>query len=61
MGIFIGLSILGTNPSNAFADSEKVLPTGSVSYSTFIEGVKEHLIERVRLFGDNKYAEFLNS
>ena len=49
----LGLSLLGTGVNPAFADSEKVVPTGSVSYSTFIEGVKEHLIERVRLFGNN--------
>lgn len=53
MGIAIGLSLLGADPNPAFADSEKAVPTGSVSYSTFIEGVKEHLIERVKLFGNN--------
>jgi|APCry1669190327_1035288.scaffolds.fasta_scaffold19450_3 hypothetical protein len=45
--------MLGLNSSPAYADAEKAVPTGSVSYSTFIEGVKNHLIDRVRLFGNN--------
>jgi hypothetical protein len=53
--------LLGVNSTPAYADTEKPIPTGSVSYSTFIEGVKDHMIERVRLFGNNQYAEFQNS
>jgi hypothetical protein len=37
------------------------MPVGSVSYTTFLDGVKEHLIERVKIFGNGNYAEFLNS
>lgn len=35
-------------------------PAGNVSYTTFLKGVQEHMIERVRIDPTGRTAEFLN-
>lgn len=35
-------------------------PAGTISYTTFLEGVRQHLIERVRIDPTGRTAEFLN-
>lgn len=35
-------------------------PGGTVSYTSFLQGVKEHLIDRVRIDPTGRTAEFLN-
>jgi cell division protease FtsH len=51
-------------PMPAFADGEiatkMAAPGGTVSYTTFLQGVKEHLIDRVRIDPTGRTAEFLN-
>lgn len=36
------------------------MPAGVISYTTFLKGIKDHLIERVRIDPTGKTAEFLN-
>ena len=48
----------------AFAEGEATLATsltGQVSYSKFLEGVKEHIIEKVRVEPNGRTADFITS
>lgn len=47
--------------ATAAADvAAKYSPAGNVSYTTFLKGVQEHMIERVRIDPTGRTAEFLN-
>ena len=50
--------MFGANP--AFAEGDKPMPSGMVSYTQFMQGVNDHVIERVRVAADGRSAEFLN-
>lgn len=52
------LAMFTSNP--AFAEGDKPMPGGQVSYSQFLQGVTDHTIERVRVAADGRSAEFLN-
>lgn len=56
----MGLSLV--TPQAAFAEimEGKPMPQGMVSYSQFLQGVNDHVIERVRVNADGRSAEFLN-
>lgn len=43
-----------------FTRAEKTIPSGLVSYSAFLQAIKDHTIERVRISPDGRFAEFLN-
>lgn len=49
-------------PMPAYADGTTTIapPSGTISYTTFLQGVKEHLIDRVRIDPTGRTAEFLN-
>merc|ERR1711959_529198 len=47
-------------PTAAFAEGDKPMPYGMVSYSQFLQGVNDHVIERVRVGADGRSAEFIN-
>ena len=51
---------IAMGPQAAFAADGKIMPEGMVSYSQFLSGVNEHVIERVRVGADGRSAEFLN-
>ena len=51
------LSMFAANPAMAV---DKIMPSGQVSYSTFLQGVNDHVIEKVRVAADGRQAEFLN-
>ena len=40
--------------------AQKIAPAGNVSYTTFLKGVKDHLISQVRIDPTGKSAEFMN-
>jgi cell division protease FtsH len=44
----------------AYAADPTIMPAGNVSYTTFLKGVQEHVIERVRIDPTGRTAEFLN-
>lgn len=48
-------------PQAALAEGEKALPSGMVSYSQFLQGVNDHVVERVRVGADGRSAEFMNT
>lgn len=60
-----GALAMFNNPIPAFAEDivqqvKSAMPQGQVSYSTFLQGVSDHTIERVRVAADGRQAEFLN-
>ena len=48
-------------PQAAFAADGSPIPAGMVSYSQVLQGVNDHVIERVRVGADGRTAEFLNN
>ena len=52
-------SVLGS-AQMAYAADPTIMPAGNVSYTTFLKGVQEHVIERVRIDPTGRTAEFLN-
>ena len=57
----IGISTLTMKVGAAHAEDGKPLPSGLVSYTKFLEGINDHVIERVRVAADGRTAEFINS
>lgn len=60
--------MFGANPAMAAEEiqqaatnlANKPMPGGQVSYSQFLQGINDHVIERVRVAADGRSAEFLN-
>ena len=49
------------SPNAAFAEIEKALPSGLISYSQFLSGIQEHLIERVVIDATGTKALYINN
>lgn len=57
----MGWIALETMNMPAYADEPTIAPPGgTVSYTNFLTGVKEHLIEKVRIDPTGRTAEFIN-
>lgn len=57
----MGWIALETMSMPAYAAEPTIAPpAGTVSYTNFLTGVKEHLIEKVRIDPTGRTAEFLN-
>ncbi len=60
IGLFAELFIHEVQPASGEIEPNTEY-SGLISYSEFMQGVKNHVIERVKFLADGKSAQFLNT